>query len=152
MNAFAGVRIIIGCLFLISGLGKLLEPHQNFLYVIQSYEVLPGALETAASYIVPWVEFLAGVFLVLGLWINYVLRVFLILVASFLVIVSQALVRKLPITECGCFGELFSFPLPVVLTIDSILWILLALLLFRRGATEALSLDSFFKNKQSSNA
>ena len=36
------LRIVIGSIFLISGLGKLLSPYQNFLYVIQAYQLLPS--------------------------------------------------------------------------------------------------------------
>jgi len=144
MNVLVILRIVLGGLFLISGLGKLLEPYQNFLYVIQSYEFIPDVLEKLSAHAVPWLEFLAGVFLVLGFWLVYVLPFLLTLVASFLVIVSQAILRKLPINECGCFGELLSIPLPFVLLVDSILWIILLWLFIRKEQSSLFGLDHYF--------
>ena len=57
------IRIIIGSIFLVSGLEKLLSPYQNFLYAIQAYQFLPSWAEVLSAQIFPWIELLAGVFL-----------------------------------------------------------------------------------------
>ena len=59
------LRILIGSIFIVSGLGKLLSPYQNFLYVIQAYQLLPAWGEALAAQIFPWVELLIGIFLAL---------------------------------------------------------------------------------------
>ena len=141
MNLLAGVRIGIGCLFIISGLGKLLEPYQNFLYVVQSYNFLPMWAEDFAARLVPWLEFFLGVFLGMGLWLEWTLKVSLALTTAFIGILSQAIIRALPIYKCGCFGEFLSIPLPFMILIDSSLWLLMVFLLFRLPQTAVFSLD-----------
>ena len=64
--------------------------------------------------------------------------------ATFLVVVSQALLRRLPITECGCFGGLLAFPLHVVLVFDLRLLAVVAVLWLHRAKSARSSLDSYF--------
>jgi uncharacterized membrane protein YphA (DoxX/SURF4 family) len=144
MILFVLFRVAIGFMFVISGGEKLIGPYQNFLYVIQSYEVFPPALEEAAARIVPWFELFTGVFLVLGLWTKQSLRAAMVLLIGFILIVSQAIIRDLPISECGCFGELASFPLHVVLMFDTIVFTINFVLLKKFGLTLCFSLDRFF--------
>ena len=145
MNIFVCLRIILGIFFVISGSQKLIEPYQNFLYVVQSYELLSTPFEELVARTIPWIEFLLGVFLILGLWLRNVLAAFMVLTSTFMFVVGQALVRHLPITECGCFGDLISFPLPVVLTLDSSLLCLFAVLLKRLNKVSSFSLDNYFR-------
>lgn len=145
INIFVILRILIGSVFVISGFEKLIGPYQNFLYVIQSYAFLNVFWEEVAARVVPWLELFLGVFLIFGLWLGWVLRGLLVLVTAFIFVVTQALVRGLPIDECGCFGGLISFPPPVVLLLDSALLFLSALLLYRLDRTSSLSLDGYFQ-------
>jgi uncharacterized membrane protein YphA (DoxX/SURF4 family) len=137
-------RVSIGCLFVVSGFEKLIGPYQNFLYVIQSYEFLSPVLEGLAARWLPWVELLTGVFLIVGLWLKWALRAGYVFFAVFVGVVGQALVRNLPITECGCFGELISFPLPVILTMDSCLLLLMVGMMRRFDKTSRFSLDRYY--------
>jgi len=145
MNILCGVRFLIGCLFIVSGFEKLLGPYQNFLYVVQGYECFNPFLENIVAHIVPWIELLLGVFLVIGVWLKWALRGVLILFAGFIMILSQAILRKLPITECGCLGELLSFPLHVFLVFDSIFFLITGLLLKKIEKTSVFSLDHYYE-------
>jgi len=144
IKIFVIIRILIGCLFVVSGFEKLIGPYQNFMYVVQSYEFLPTILEEVVARILPWGEFFLGVFLVFGLWLKWTLRLTLTLIVMFILIVGQALLRKLPIDECGCFGGLVSLPLYGVLIFDSMLLLLTSLLLKYKNRTNILSLDGYF--------
>jgi hypothetical protein len=62
----------------------------------------------------------------------------------FILIVGQALLRKLPIDECGCFGGLISLPLSVVLMFDSVQLLLTGLLIKQEKHTGCFSLDRYF--------
>lgn len=139
------VRILIGCLFIVSGFEKLIGPYQNFLYVVQSYEFLPTLLEEITARTLPWIELFLGVFLVIGLWLKWALRSIGIVVFLFILIVSQALLRKLPIDECGCFGALISLPLYAVLIFDSTLFLLTGVLLKQEKSINIFSLDQYFR-------
>ena len=138
------LRIIIGSIFIVSGLGKLLSPYQNFLYVIQAYQVLPSWAEVLTAQIFPWIELFTGVFVLLGLWTSWSLRGALALFGVFVVIVGQALIRGLPLATCGCFGEWIHLRLQTVIIIDSASLLLTLLLLYNIPQTRKLSLDSYF--------
>lgn len=144
INLYVCIRILLGCIFLISGGEKLLGPYQNFLYIIQSYEVIPGPIDVLVARVFPWIEFLIGLFLILGFWTSTALKGFGICVAGFISIVSQALLRRLPIDDCGCFGELIHFPPQVILMFDVILFVLACMLLRKINETRKCGLDSLF--------
>jgi len=144
INIFVIIRILIGLLFIVSGSEKIIGPYQNFLYVVQSYELLNPALEEVTAHVFPWIELLLGVFLLLGLWSRWAIRGLMGLVVIFLIVVGQALYRGLPISECGCFGEMLNFPLHVMLMIDGTLFLLLTLLLRKIGQANQVSLDNCF--------
>ena len=112
--------------------------------MVQSYELISGPFVEIVARFLPWLEFILGVFLVVGLWLKIVLRSLMILMTVFLVTVSQALLRNLPIHECGCFGELFSAPLPLVLVMDSFLLLSVAVLKAFMKYTFLFSLDHYF--------
>jgi uncharacterized membrane protein YphA (DoxX/SURF4 family) len=138
-------RVFIGLVLLASGFEKLLSHYQNFLYVIQAYEIFPAWLEKTAALSVPWVELLIGLFLVLGLWLQWSLKGALVLFGCFIVIVGQALLRHLPIDQCGCFGEAIHILPQYILVFDSLMLLILFALISQPAKTQVLSLDKYFK-------
>lgn len=147
MNKFVVIRIIIGVFFVFSGFEKLAEPVENFQAVVESYDVLNHDLASVAALIMPWVELLAGVFVILGLWLKVSLGGLCCMTIMFIGVVGQAIVRALPINECGCFGESLSLPLPVVIVTDSILCILIIILIKNITKTSVFSLDNYFSKR-----
>jgi uncharacterized membrane protein YphA (DoxX/SURF4 family) len=138
------LRIAIGGIFVFSALGKLLEPYQNFLYVIQAYQILPSWAEILAAQIFPWLEMIVGIFVLLGLWLPWSLRAALIFFSVFVVIVGQALLRGLPLENCGCFGEFIHLKPQTVLIMDSFSVLLTFVMLCNLSHTKKFSLDSYF--------
>ncbi len=145
---FVLLRIAIGCLFIVSGFSKLIEPYQNFGFVIESYKIVSGDTAALLAHVLPWVELICGAFLVAGLWLKASLRVGWGFFVVFILVVSQALVRHLPIRECGCFGEFISLPLSTVVLIDSFFLILTAILIAGLDKTSRFSLDKFYAKKK----
>ena len=144
MNPVVLIRIFIGLIFVVSGTEKLLSHYQNFLYVIQGYDVVPAPWDEWVARLFPWIELLLGTFMMLGLWTIWMLRGLLVSTTVFVFVVGQALWRNLPIEQCGCFGELISIPLPTILLMDSVLWIYIAYLIIRIERTQRFSLDDYF--------
>ena len=105
-------------------------------------------LEKVVALVMPWLELFLGVFLLLGFYLKWTLRGVLVMLAAFIFIVSQALIRKLPIDECGCFGGLVSLPLHGVLIMDGTLLFLTGLLLYKIKSTSFLSLDNYLLKKE----
>lgn len=145
INIFPLVRVLIGGLFVISGTQKLLQSHATFLFVIESYQILPPFLADLTARLLPWIEFFLGLFLILGLWLKGALRGFLGLMPLFILIVGQAILRDLPLQECGCFGDMMAFSPTTILIFDIGLFAMFSILLRNLKSASALSLDSFFQ-------
>ena len=138
------LRIVIGSIFVFSGLGKLLSPYQNFLYVVQAYQFLPSWGEVLVAQIFSWIELLIGLFVLLGLWTAWSLRGALVLFGIFVVVVGQALIRGLPLESCGCFGGWVHLKPQTIIIMDSASLLLSLLLLRNISQTKKFSLDSYF--------
>jgi uncharacterized membrane protein YphA (DoxX/SURF4 family) len=138
------LRVIIGSIFIISSLGKLLSPYQNFLYVIQAYQLLPSWAEVLTAQAFPWIELIVGLFVTLGLWTSWGLRGALVLFGIFVVVVGQALIRALPLESCGCFGEWVHLRPQTVIIMDSASLLFVVLLLRNISLARKFSLDSYF--------
>ena len=141
---FPIVRVLIGLVFLISGFEKLLGPYQNFAYVLEAYQIFPPWAQDLTARIFPWVELFTGLFAVLGLWGRTALTVGMMMCSVFILIVGQALLRGLPIDQCGCFGELIHIAPKNIILFDSVLLLLTAWLLRYPSKIEIFSLDRYF--------
>ena len=130
---------------MVSSLGKLLSPYQNFLYVIQAYQVLPSWAEVAAARIFPWLELITGVFVFLGFWMPWSVRGACVLFGIFLAVVGQALARSLPLENCGCFGEWVHLKPQMVFFMDGTSLLLTLILLRKAAQVKKFSLDSYFE-------
>ncbi|MGH7197195.1 MAG: MauE/DoxX family redox-associated membrane protein [Candidatus Omnitrophota bacterium] len=146
--AFFVLRVLAGALFIVTGFTKLIEPHQNFLAVIHSYKVVSGNAATAAAIALPWAELILGVFLLKGLWIRFSAAALWAMNSVFFMVVASAIWRKLPIEDCGCFGEAgFSLSLRQVLGLDAVLWVVLGILFIGVSKASILIMDRFFEWK-----
>jgi uncharacterized membrane protein YphA (DoxX/SURF4 family) len=142
------LRIASGALFIVSGFAKLIEPYQNFLAVIHSYRVVSGEPARAAAIALPWAELIFGVFLLKGLWVRFSAFALWSLNSVFFAVVASALWRKLPIENCGCFGESRApLTLSQVLVMDAALWVILGILCVRAADASLWSIDRFFERK-----
>ncbi len=139
-------RVVLGALFLWSGYLKLLDPWQNFQVVIEAYRLVEGEPVRVLAQVVPWLEALGGLFLIAGLYTRAAVLGLWAMNTLFLVALTQALVRKLPIHECGCFGDSFSLPLPVMLVVDAVLWAGFGALYLWIEQSSRFSIDAFYKN------
>ncbi len=147
-NIILGCRFLIAALFIVSGGEKLLGSSEDFYYVLQAYAVFPDPLARLISFVFPWVEFSTGVFLALGLWLRPVLALLTVISGSFILVVGQAIVRGLPIDNCGCFGELVHLPLRGVIVVD-VTTLILALVCLKHGeAVSLFSVDGHYKKHQ----
>ena len=140
------LRIFIGIFFIVSGGEKLIHPYQNFLYVVQAYQLFPAWGEGIVARVIPWVELLLGAFAALGLWIPLTLRGIQWLFFGFIIILGQGLIRGLPLSDCGCFGEMLHLSPQLTIVMDSLFWLVVCLLRRHVSKTEAISLDRYFSS------
>ncbi|HPN57315.1 MAG TPA: hypothetical protein PLD92_10760, partial [Candidatus Omnitrophota bacterium] len=82
-----------------------------------------------------------------GLWLKPVLRLSLLMISAFIIMLTQAVLRKLPMQDCGCYGELLSLPLHVSILLDMGLFLAVGGLLKYFSKTSCMSLDRYFEAK-----
>jgi len=97
-------RFYLGGVFLYAAWGKVLDPY-SFAVNIATYQVLPLELVNVSAVVLPWLELIAGVLLIAGVFtraqallVNGMLLVFIAAIAS-------ALYRELDLGTCGCFAS-----------------------------------------------
>ena len=144
MNFFFLIRLLIGLIFVVSGFQKVSTPYQNFLFIIQQYEIVSDSVAIATARVLPWIELIVGVFLILGFWLREVATAAAIMFVMFIVVVSQALLRGIDLSECGCFGELVSMPPQGTLVLDVCLLTMTIWLILRREKAGWMGLDGKF--------
>lgn len=96
------VQIALGVIFIIAALPKIADP-PSFAHMIYNYRLVPSPLINISALVMPWVELLAGLALILGVWKAAARTVVGIMLAIFIVAISINLSRDNAI-DCGCFN------------------------------------------------
>lgn len=98
------VRLAVGGIFLVSGLAKLADP-VRFLLTLREFRLLPGVAESFLAVYLPWLEFLLGLCMVVGV----LHRTSALLIAGlngvFVAAIASVIARGIEV-DCGCFGLL----------------------------------------------
>ena len=126
------LRLAVGGAFVVAGALKIAAP-EKFAEDVSNYRLLPRELINLVAILLPWVEVVAGFFVIVGLWLRSAALVITSMTVMFLVVITSALARGLNI-ECGCFGTIGGKHVGLTnLAIDSALFCLAALLVWRTG-------------------
>ena len=94
------LRVIVGAVFLWASFTKIVDP-LKFAREISNYHIVPFGLENTIAIFLPWLEFLIGSALILGIMVDGALIISSTLLLMFNVLVMQAMIRGFNI-ECGC--------------------------------------------------
>jgi len=95
-------RIILGITFVYASLDKIAHPEQ-FARIVYNYKILPGFLINLFAVTLPWVEFVAGLFLIFGIFTESASLLISFLLVVFIVAISINLFRGINL-NCGCFS------------------------------------------------
>jgi len=95
-------RVVLGLVFIVASLDKVAHP-DRFAVSIANYHLVPQDLINLMAICLPWIELVAGLCLVLGLWGRANLLLVDAMLALFIVAILLALHRDLDIS-CGCFS------------------------------------------------
>ena len=139
-------RLALGGTLIISGVAKLSQG-AGFVDEVQEFNLLPHALTVVFGTALPWVEVIAGVLLVGGLFWRYASAIAFITTLSFVIANSVVLYRGLNM-ECGCFGNLAQLHTRNSLIIDFVLLIMAFQVFVHKG--DFFSLDSMISRRKSS--
>ncbi len=95
------VQIALGAIFFAAALPKIADP-PSFAHMIYNYRFLPGGLINISALVMPWVELLAGLALILGVWVRPARWIITLLLIAFMIAIAVNLGRGNAI-DCGCF-------------------------------------------------
>ena len=96
------IRLGLGCMLIYSSLPKIRQPY-DFLSSVYQYELVGPKLGMLVAMTLPWLELLAGICLVGGIFVGGALLAAVAMALMFTYVVSSAMYHDLEIT-CGCFG------------------------------------------------
>ncbi len=95
------LRLALAWIFIQSGWAKL-QNLDAFYQAAQNYKILTPTLTYFYSVVLPYLELMAGVYLLAGLFIRFAASLSGVLTVSFLIALFIALTRGDTI-DCGCF-------------------------------------------------
>jgi len=95
------VQIALGIIFVVAAWPKIADP-PAFAHMIFNYRILPGSMINLSALTMPWVELLAGLCLILGIWTRAARTIVAVLLIVFMIAIAFNLFRGNAI-DCGCF-------------------------------------------------
>ena len=98
-------KISLGAVFVLASLGKIIDPH-TFASDVYSYAILPEALVPLFAATIPWMEFSAGLLLMLDIKAQSCALIINAMLVMFIAAILVALASGVEIA-CGCFDLLF---------------------------------------------
>jgi putative oxidoreductase len=97
-------RLILGGLFIYAGILKVGDPLE-FAQDVRNYRLAGQSLSFLTAVFLPWLEIVAGFFLVAGIMKRASALVVSSMLVFFILLVILTIVRGLDV-DCGCFGTL----------------------------------------------
>jgi uncharacterized membrane protein YphA (DoxX/SURF4 family) len=94
--------LILGGVFIYASIDKIMHPHQ-FAYIIYNFQLLPLSLVYFSAITMPWIEMLAGLCVVSGMFRRAGAAILGGLLLVFSIAISINLARGLKF-DCGCFS------------------------------------------------
>ena len=95
------VQLALGAIFVAAAIPKILDP-PAFAHMIYNYKLVPSWAINALAITMPWVELLAGLALILGVWKREAAALIGLMLLAFIAAVGINLARGHAI-DCGCF-------------------------------------------------
>ncbi|MGB8952717.1 MAG: MauE/DoxX family redox-associated membrane protein [Candidatus Aminicenantales bacterium] len=121
------VRIMVGGLFVWTGLLKVVDP-LGFAQTISNFRLVSREMSFAVALILPWIEVISGSLLIAGIFRRSSALLISVLLLGFIGLTLVTMARGID-ADCGCFGNL-SRKVDVRLILEDGLLCLLSLTLF----------------------
>ena len=140
-------RVILGSVFLISGIGKLLD-HAKFINVVINYQIISPSLSRLYGLLLPYAELIVAVMIIFGIYVDEGAFVALLMLISFIIAISVNLARGRKNLDCGCFGNFIERKLGIHTLLDDFALLTLSFMLLI-SRSRFLALDSIITSDAS---
>lgn len=135
-------RVLVGGVFVVAGVSKLLLPHAEVVAHVQQYQVLPAWLVSLTATALPWLEVGSGTALLLGFCTTPAALLIALQLVSFCVLMVIVLAAGIAIEDCGCFGQLGLSETPLQVLVRDVVMLGFLVPVFCRRR-DALGLDAW---------
>ncbi len=88
-------------MFLYAAIPKILDP-AAFARVVYQWQVTPPVPSNVVAIVLPWVEAIAGLLLIAGIWKREAAATIAILLVVFLLAAGSVIARGIDVENCGC--------------------------------------------------
>ena len=134
------LRLILGAFFVYASLDKIWSP-AAFAKIVYQWQVVGPVPSNLVAVTLPWVELLAGLLLLAGVWKREAALVVALMLVVFLVAAGSVMARGIDVENCGCVSVAKTEPaaaFPPAWT-KGVGWFLVARNLVLLGAALALA-------------
>ena len=95
------LRVALGAFFLWASLDKIAHP-AAFAKIVYQWQVLGPVGSNLVAVLLPWIEALAAVLLIAGLWKRESAAVIAVLLVVFIGAAASVMARGIDVENCGC--------------------------------------------------
>ena len=105
-HAYVGlmIRLVVGAVFIYAAIPKIARP-ADFAWSVALYQMLHYSRVNFFAVVLPWVELIAALALIVGLWTRGAAVVINALLVMFVVALLHAASHRIEMTTCGCFSQ-----------------------------------------------
>ena len=102
---YAGIRLLIGALFIIAGFSKALYPPEAFAAALEAYRLFPDAALMPVALVLPWAELILGAFFLCGYFTRESAAGLALMIVGYLGSLGSVITRRVNLYTCGCYGK-----------------------------------------------
>jgi len=95
------LRLLLGGFFVYASLDKIWSP-AAFAKIVYQWQVVGPVASNLVAVTLPWIELLAGLLLIAGVWRRESALVIALLLVFFIVAAGSVLARGIDVENCGC--------------------------------------------------
>ncbi len=95
------VRLVLGLMFVYASLDKIADP-AGFARIVYQWQTLGPIPSNLLAVTLPWVELVAGLLLIVGIWKRDAAAVVAGMLVVFIVAAVWVLARGIDVDNCGC--------------------------------------------------
>jgi uncharacterized membrane protein YphA (DoxX/SURF4 family) len=95
------LRVLLGLVFVYASLDKIANP-SGFARIVYQWQILAPVPANVVAVTLPWIELVAGLLLLAGVWRRDAALVLAVLLVVFLGAATSVLARGIDVENCGC--------------------------------------------------